>query len=46
MVYGDAEDPDLWGQLRLGRLETAILAVPDFEARTCGTQGRTSSPIR
>jgi glutathione-regulated potassium-efflux system ancillary protein KefC len=33
VVYGDAEDPELWEHLRLDQLDTVILAVPDFEAR-------------
>lgn len=33
VIYGDAEDPELWEHVELDRLDTVILAVPDFEAR-------------
>jgi hypothetical protein len=39
VVYGDAEDPELWENLKLERLETVILAVPDFEARMSAVVG-------
>ncbi len=39
VVYGDAEDPELWQHLDLDRLDTVILAVPDFEARLHAVEG-------
>ncbi|MGF1472757.1 MAG: cation:proton antiporter [Rubrobacteraceae bacterium] len=33
VAYGDAEDPDFWENLNLGRLERVILTVPDLEGR-------------
>lgn len=39
VLYGDAEDPELWEHLTLGRLETVILAIPDFEARMSAIEG-------
>ena len=33
VVYGDAEDPDLWHRLRLDGLSAVLLAVPDLEAK-------------
>jgi predicted Kef-type K+ transport protein len=39
VVYGDAEDPELWEQIPIDRLETAILAIPDFEARMHAIEG-------
>ncbi len=34
VLYGDAEDPELWDQLELGNLTGVIVTAPDFEART------------
>ena len=33
VVYGDAEDSDLWHRLRLDGLSAVLLAVPDIEAK-------------
>ena len=33
VVYGDAEDPDLWHRLRLDGLSAVLLAVPDLDAK-------------
>ena len=33
VVYGDAEDPDLWQRLRLDGLSAVLLALPDIEAK-------------
>ncbi len=33
VVYGDAEDPDLWQRLRLDGVNAVLLAVPDLEAK-------------
>ena len=33
VVYGDAEDPDLWHRLRLEGLSAVLLAVPDIDAK-------------
>lgn len=33
VIYCDTEDPELWEHLKIDRLDTVILAVPDFEAR-------------
>ena len=33
VVYGDAEDPDLWHRLRLDSLSAILLAVPDLDAK-------------
>ena len=33
VVYGDAEDPNLWHRLRLEGLSAVLLAVPDLEAK-------------
>lgn len=33
VVYGDAEDPTLWGNLDLAGLDILLLAVPDMEAK-------------
>ncbi len=33
VVYGNAEDSELWNNLNLGPLEIVILALPDFDAR-------------
>ena len=37
VVYGDAEDPDLWHRLRLEGLSAVLLAVPDLEAKRFAT---------
>jgi glutathione-regulated potassium-efflux system ancillary protein KefC len=39
VIYGDAEDPELWEHLDVDRLDTVILAVPDFEARMHAVKG-------
>jgi glutathione-regulated potassium-efflux system ancillary protein KefC len=39
VLYGDAEDPELWEQLDFDRLDTVILTVPDFEARLHAVEG-------
>ena len=33
VIYGDAEDPELWDEVSLSGLEAVILALPDLEAR-------------
>ncbi len=33
VVYGDAEDPEFWGNLNMERLERVILTLPDIEGR-------------
>ncbi len=33
VLYGDAEDPELWQGLDLGGLKAVVLALPDLEAR-------------
>ncbi|WKZ11609.1 MAG: cation:proton antiporter [Gammaproteobacteria bacterium] len=33
VVYADAEDPELWHRLRLGRVRAVMLALPDLEAK-------------
>lgn len=33
VVFGDAEDPELWKTLQLDKLELAILTLPELEAR-------------
>lgn len=33
VVYADAEDPDLWHRLHLGRVRAVMLAVPELEAK-------------
>lgn len=33
VAYGEAEDPDVWRNQNLAQMETAVLALPDFEAR-------------
>ena len=33
VVYGDAEDTELWGRLPLERIKGVILTVPAFEVR-------------
>lgn len=33
VLYGDAEDPELWSSLNLDKLEIIYLTMPDFEAK-------------
>jgi predicted Kef-type K+ transport protein len=33
VVYGEAEDPDVWRTQGLAKMEMAVLALPEFEAR-------------
>ena len=33
VIYGDAEDPELWDDVSISGLEAVILALPDLEAR-------------
>lgn len=33
VIYGDAEDPELWSGLPLDRVKGIILTLPDFDAR-------------
>ena len=33
IIYGDAEDPELWESLRFSRLKGFLLTYPDFNAR-------------
>jgi glutathione-regulated potassium-efflux system ancillary protein KefC len=33
VIYGDAEDPELWSGLPLDRVKGIILALPEFDAR-------------
>lgn len=39
VVYGDAEDPDLWQHLEADHLEGVLLTLPDFESRLRAVQG-------
>lgn len=39
VLYGDAEDPELWDRLEISRLEGVIVTTPDFEARTRSLEG-------
>ncbi|MGQ9753098.1 MAG: cation:proton antiporter domain-containing protein [Thermaceae bacterium] len=39
VVYGDAEDPELWARLRTDGLKGVILALPDLEAKLRALQG-------
>ena len=39
MIYGDAEDPEIWERVDLDRIEVVILSVPDFEARVSAVEG-------
>jgi glutathione-regulated potassium-efflux system ancillary protein KefC len=36
VLYGDAEDPELWEHLALDRVKAVIFSVPDFGARGLG----------
>lgn len=33
VLYGDAEDPELWERLDLSGLKAVVLALPDLEAK-------------
>ena len=33
VVYGEAEDPDVWRNQGLAEMEMAVLTLPEFEAR-------------
>jgi len=33
VIYGDAEDPELWSGLPLGRIKGIIFTLPEFDAR-------------
>ena len=37
MVYGDAEDPELWTGLPLDRVKGILLTLPEFDARCLAT---------
>ncbi len=39
VLYGDAEDPELWEQLELHGLQGVIVAAPDLEARVRTLEG-------
>lgn len=39
VIFGDAEDPELWENVNLDQIETVILAVPDLEARVHMAEG-------
>lgn len=39
VVFGDAEDPELWKNLQLENLELVILTLPDLEARMRAVEG-------
>jgi glutathione-regulated potassium-efflux system ancillary protein KefC len=39
VLYGDAEDPELWEQLELQGLSGVIVTAPDFEARIRALEG-------
>lgn len=39
VVYGDAEDPELWERLELGNLEGVLLTMPDLEAKVRALSG-------
>lgn len=39
VLYGDAEDPELWEQLELTHLTGVIVTAPDFEARLLSLEG-------
>ncbi len=39
VLYGDAEDPELWERLELKGLEGVIVTAPDFEARLRSIEG-------
>jgi glutathione-regulated potassium-efflux system ancillary protein KefC len=39
VLYGDAEDPELWDHLEIKRLEGVIVTAPDLEARVRSLEG-------
>ncbi len=39
VLYGDAEDPELWNRLELGQLQGVIVTAPDLEARVRSLEG-------
>jgi glutathione-regulated potassium-efflux system ancillary protein KefC len=39
VLYGDAEDPELWERLELMNLNGVIVTAPDFEARMLSLKG-------
>ena len=39
VLYGDAEDPELWERLELDQLEGVIVTAPDLEARIRSLEG-------
>ena len=39
VIYGDAEDPEIWERVDFGRIEAVILAVPDLEAKVRTARG-------
>jgi predicted Kef-type K+ transport protein len=46
VVYADAEDPELWYRLRLGRVRAVMLALPDLEAKLIATRQLRSRGFR
>jgi glutathione-regulated potassium-efflux system ancillary protein KefC len=38
VIYGDAEDPELWSGLPLDRVKGIILTLPEFDARCSATR--------
>ena len=54
VTFADAEDPSFWSQFRFGKLETIILALPEFsgqnwctlQARKNGFSGKIIIPAR
>ncbi len=38
VIYGDAEDPELWSELPLDRVKGIILTLPEFDARCSATR--------
>lgn len=46
VLYGDAEDPDLWENLNFQGLTGVILTLPSFEARRLATQQLRSRGFR
>jgi voltage-gated potassium channel Kch len=39
VLYGDAEDPELWERLELSGIRGVLLTVPDFEAKLRAVEG-------
>lgn len=39
VLYGDAEDPELWERLEFGNLKGVFLTMPDLEAKIRATNG-------